>query len=130
MKISPRKVPKPDKLIVPPYKCFCCLDTGLVSLPESIYNDYFDGDMQIPMVCTRSKCEIGRRYYVAWHREDIEPEYMRREEYRANFDASLPAYLAEEMHQRAYQLWQKTMLVNLNKQRVEKIASKLIEQFS
>jgi hypothetical protein len=55
---------------------------------------------------------------------------MRREEYRANFDASLPAYLAEEMHQRAYQLWQKTMLVNLNKQRVEKIASKLIEQFS
>lgn len=112
-KIKPRKAAKPENVIYPPYTCFCCCDTGLVSAPNPIYNDFFDGEIEIPMICTRPNCEAGRKYFHAWHREERGEEYIPAHKYRSMFDACLPASIAEEIHQRAYQLWRQNISANL-----------------
>jgi hypothetical protein len=102
-----------DREIKPPYQCFCCRDTGLVS--NSSIENYVEGKNPYPFICQRAECEAGHAYMKAWLSSDEERQQHATKNsgiatpqrvYQAQFDARLSSWQCEEMHKGELKIWQ------------------------
>jgi hypothetical protein len=105
-----------DRVIQPPYKCFCCQDSGLVR--SQYLGDYVDGDNDLDFICNRKSCITGQKFLTSYFMSDSarielgkknDQYYSRAEDYQANFDPRLDSYSCEEMHDAGLRSWRETL---------------------
>jgi len=96
----------------PPYKCFCCFDSGIVS---SVYLSAFvEGKNDLPFLCARRTCETGKRFFAAYSVTDekrrvcaLTEDFTTQAQFQAQFDTRLAATSCEHLHTWGLEAWQK-----------------------
>jgi hypothetical protein len=101
-----------DKQIVLPVKCFCCWDSGIVRIPNAIYDHLIEGEQDKPFICQRASCSAGQKYLTAYNASEEERKAAKsplsREQYQAIFDVRLNSAVCEAIHQYQLDLWVKS----------------------
>ena len=111
-------------IIQPPVKCFCCMDSGLVSENVNL-SDYIDGDSEVRFICTRNGCESGDKYQKAYYLSDGERKaqnsVLTQSQYQANFDDRLLSGWCDQIHRDGYSQWAESIKQKVNTQKLEAI---------
>ncbi len=103
-----------DRDVRPPWKCFCCSDSGKVSNPY--LSCFVLGENSKPFICQRPDCEEGKKYRTAYYLSDAQRqeyakkhggEAMSSRDYQAQWDIRLTTAHCEQMHLWHKQYWEK-----------------------